>query len=415
MTLLRSTAGRLALLAVLVVLVVVVNVVRGAGSSRETEVEGLEVAPGDLTVDVRATGVAQAFEPVEIRAPLNGRLVEVAVEAGDQVSPSDLIARYDAEDLQVQVNRLQQDLAQARAHLAQLLERQAAAGEQAASQLTQAESRVRQARIALHSVLHLPTWDLERKQAEERLNEAEAALAELQARLEAEQVSAEEISAARTAVRAAEAALAQAQAQLAGTDLTTPDGGTVLEVLVEPGEAVTAGQLIARIARLDVVEVVAEVDETDIGRIKPGLSARVTTLAYPDRTFTAQVTRIAPIARRQGQVGVFDVTLRVENGEELLRPGMTVTVDIEAERRSGDLVVPSAALTVREGRNGVFVIQDGVARFRPVTTGLTTATQAAITGGLQAGEIIVVGPPAVLRTLADGDRVRVTAADGGDS
>jgi len=178
---------------------------------------------------------------------------------------------------------------------------------------------------------------------------------------------------------------------------------------------VQPGQRIARIARLDVVEVVAEVDETDLGRVRPGLTARVTSLAYPEETFAGEVVRIAPIARRVGEVGVFDVTLRVTNRGQLLRPGMTVTIDIETERLEAVVAVPNAALTVRDGRNGVFVIENGVARFRPVETGLATATEVAILSGLEPGEMIVAGPPGALRTLADGDAVRTTTAAGGDS
>lgn len=418
MPLLRTTAGRLVVLAALLALVIAGNAVRGSRAPQGIEVDGLEVVTTDLTVDIRASGVTHAADPVEIRAPLSGRLVDVTVEPGDQAAVDHVIARYDTEDLRVQVGRLQQELAQARAQLADLLNRRSAAEEQAGPQLAQAESRVRQARLALQGVLQLPEWDLERKQAEERVREAEAALVELKSRLEGEQVSAEQIAAARASVTAAEAALAQAQARLVDVELRTPEAGTVLEVLVEPGESVTAGQLIARIARLDVVEIIAEIDETDVGSVKPGLTARVNSLAYPDRTFTAEVVRLSPVARRQGQVGVFDVTLRAENGEQLLRPGMTVSVDIESERRSGVLVVPNAALTVRDGRNGVFVIENGSARFQPLETGLSTATQVEVLDGLKAGDVIVAGPPAALRVLADGDAVRTgtpAAAEGSGS
>lgn len=415
MPMLRTTAGRLIALAALVALVLVGNALRGGRSPQGLEVDGLVVETTDLTVDVRASGITDAADPEDIRAPLSGRLVDVAVEAGDEVAGGAVVARYDAEEMRVQVERLQQELAQARAQLAELLSRRAGAEEQAASQLAQAESRVRQARLALQAVLQLPEWDLERKQAEVRVQETEAALAELQTRLAAEQISAEQVNAARTAVAASEAALAQAQARLVDVELRTAGAGTVLEVLVEPGESVQPGQRIARIARLDVVEVVAEVDETDLGRVRPGLTARVTSLAYPEETFAGEVVRIAPIARRVGEVGVFDVTLRVTNRGQLLRPGMTVTIDIETERLEAVVAVPNAALTVRDGRNGVFVIENGVARFRPVETGLATATEVAILSGLEPGEMIVAGPPGALRTLADGDAVRTTTAAGGDS
>ena len=409
---LRSTAGRLLVVAVVVALVIVGNVLRGSRAARGVEVETLTLGTGELSVDVKASGVVEPADPAEVRAPMTGRLAEVTVEPGDAVEAGQVLARYDAGDLRVQIERLEHDLVQARASLADLEARRSRAGELARAQLAQAEARYRQAVLERDKLGHLPPWDEARQQAEERVREAEAALEELRARLAGEAVTPEDLRAAQAAVTAAETALRQARAQLADVELRAPAGGTVLEVGAEPGEAVAAGQLLVLIARLGQVDVVAEVDEVDIGKIRPGLSARVSTLAYPDRTFTGTVTRLAPTARREGDVAVFDVRIRVDNPEGLLRPGMTVSVEIETERRSGVLVVPYEVLTVREGKSGVFVVEDGTARFRPVETGLITETHAEITGGVDAGAVIVSGPPSALRVLQDGDQVRLAQAGG---
>lgn len=416
MSWLRSLWGRALVLATLVLLIVAGNAARAARAPRGLEVETLTVGPGEFSLDVNAPGVVEAADPVEVRAPLTARLLEVLVEPGDTVEAGQVIARYDAEDLRVQAARLEQELAQARAQLNDLEKRSAGQEELAEAQLAQAEARLRQARLDLEAVTRTTApGDPERRRAEQRVQEAEAALAELRSRLATESVSSSELAAARAAVGAAQAALTQVRAQLADVELRAPEAGTVLAVEAESGASVSAGALIASIARLEVVEVVAEVDEIDIGRVRPGLSAEVTTLAYPDRTFSATVTRLAPAARRQEDVAVFDVRLRVDNREGLLRPGMTVDVAIHAERRSGVLVVPYAAVTVRDGRTGVFAVVDGTARFRPVETGLSTETEVIVTSGLAGGEVIVTGPPAALRVLADGQRVQPSGNAAGGS
>jgi HlyD family secretion protein len=409
---LRSTPGRLTLLAVLVILLIAGNIARGHQARRGFEVEVYSVSLTTFTVYVQAPGTVEAADAADLRAPLAGLLAEVHVEAGDQVRVGDVVARYDAEHLWVQVNRLEQELAQARAQLADLEARRATSAALIESQIEQAESRVRQARLDLKRVLHLAPWDVDRLQAEARVAEAEAALAELRARLESEGVSDEQLAAARSAVEAAEVSLRQARARLVDAELHAPIDGTVLEVNAEAGELVGEGQLLVRVADLTVVEVVAEVDEIDIGRVAEGLKAEVTSLAFPGASFSGRVTRVAPIARRTGDMAVFDVMLRVSNEDMLLRPGMSVRVRIESERREGVLTVPYAALTVRRGRTGVFLVENGRARFQPVETDASTETEVVVKG-LASGDVVVCGPPAVLRLLSDGERVRMRGANAG--
>lgn len=180
-------------------------------------------------------------------------------------------------------------------------------------------------------------------------------LEEVKARVAASAAGPAEEAAARAAVTAAREALAQVREQRSQVELRSPAAGTLLQVEVDAGESVTAGQLLMRLADLDVVEVIAEVDEVDIAQVRPGMSASVT---------------------------------------------------ITGDRRADVLVLPLAALTVREGSNGVFVLEGQTVRFRPVETGLVSTTQAEVIAGLGEGDTVVVGPLAILRILQDGTPVQ---------
>lgn len=231
-------------------------------------------------------------------------------------------------------------------------------------------------------------------------------LEEVKARVAASAAGPAEEAAARAAVTAAREALAQVREQRSQVELRSPAAGTLLQVEVDAGESVTAGQLLMRLADLDVVEVIAEVDEVDIAQVRPGAAAAITVPAYPEQTFAGEVVRVSPTARREGNVAHFDVWVRVPNPQHLLRPGMSASVTITGDRRADVLVLPLAALTVREGSNGVFVLEGQTVRFRPVETGLVSTTQAEVIAGLGEGDTVVVGPLAILRMLQDGTPVQ---------
>jgi len=257
--------------------------------------------------------------------------------------------------LKVQEERLVRDLAQAEAALQDLQRRREESDALGQAQLAQAEAQYEQAWMNWVDAQSLPPWDHDRARVEQQLKAAEAALEEVKARVAASAAGPAEEAAARAAVTAAREALAQVREQRSQVELRSPAAGTLLQVEVDAGESVTAGQLLMRLADLDVVEVIAEVDEVDIAQVRPGMSASVT---------------------------------------------------ITGDRRADVLVLPLAALTVREGSNGVFVLEGQTVRFRPVETGLVSTTQAEVIAGLGEGDTVVVGPLAILRMLQDGTPVQ---------
>ncbi|RZK97768.1 MAG: HlyD family efflux transporter periplasmic adaptor subunit, partial [Hymenobacter sp.] len=277
---------------------------------------------------------------------------------------------------------------------------------------------------------------------------------------------------AQSTVRSAQAGLQEAQKNLNKTTIYAPVSGTVSKLNVKKGERVVgttqmAGTEIMRIANLNNMEVRVSVNENDIIRVQLGDSAEVEVDSYTTQNekFKGIVTAIANTAKdalTAEAVTEFEVRVRLlpDSYRHLIkvgpkgratvpfRPGMTASVDIIAERKSGVLSVPLAAVTTRSdsavnkegqgsvrvggsGRGGgtatavdeskpapkveikevVFVIKDGKAVLTPVKTGISDFQNIEIVSGLAAGTQVASGPfRAVSKTLKDGALVVVKDA-----
>lgn len=249
------------------------------------------------------------------------------------------------------------------------------------------------------------------------------------------------MDAAEYGVQVAQAALEEAEDRLAKTVFRAPLAGKVTRLNVEVGETVVMGtmnnpgSLILTISDLAVVEVVVQMDETDVPRLALGDSATVEIDAFPDRDFTARVTEIGNSAIRppsqnaaagQQQAIDFEVVLTLDPTDADLRPDLSATADIVTDTRTDAVAVPIIALTVREDTTaaarsgdeppeieGVFVVDEGIATFRPVTVGIAGDEFFEVLEGLEPGETVVSGPYQTIRTLRDGDPVQ--REDGPDS
>ncbi|MFK7739224.1 MAG: efflux RND transporter periplasmic adaptor subunit [Planctomycetota bacterium] len=241
---------------------------------------------------------------------------------------------------------------------------------------------------------------------------------------------------------------------LAGrTVLRAPISGLITACNVEKGERAVPGiqsnpvATLMTIADMSVIEAEIEVDEADIVQVSLGDRAVVEVDAIRALELDGVVTEIgqSPILSTDQQEGKeFKVVVRIESPPASLRPGFTATAEIETETRSKALVVPLQALVVRERERdaagaivvppepvdgeeeeanedlrvekeeieGVFLLVDGVARFREVKTGITGDMDIEVLGGLEDGEEIIIGPYQKLRKLAEWDRVKVDKKKG---
>jgi HlyD family secretion protein len=268
--------------------------------------QALPVETRDIIVSAQAAGTIQPDTTVEVKSRASGEVLQILAETGQLVNRNDLLVRID--------RRIPQNtLAQAQAEL-----------EVARAQQANALSQKRRAD------------ELFKTQAITEQEHETASLA---------------YANARAAVVRGQVAVENAKIQFDDSDVRAPITGTIISRSVERGSIITSatgnvsgGTAILTMADLNLVQVRTLVDETDIGKIQPGLAATVTVDAFPNRPFEGEVLKVEPLAEVQQNVTMFPVIVRIQNREGLLRPGMNAEVEIHVGRREGVLAVPNASL-----------------------------------------------------------------------
>lgn len=382
----------------------------GAPSVRVASVERL-----DLVSSVAASGNIRARRQVDISSEVSARVVELLVEEGDDVQEGDLLLQLERVRFEASLQRAEASLSQARAQLTQVRANRLRA--------RRTYERTTQLRAATPPIV-----------SEQEYEEAETAFEVANANFEAAEFSVEQ----------AQASVAEAQDNLARTVFVAPMDGRVTRLNVEVGETVilgtmnNPGSLVLSISDLSVVELVTEVDETDVPEISLGDSAIVEIDAFPDRAFAGRVTQIGNSAVRPPSGGSsqsaidFEVVITIDAAGVELRPDLSATAQIVTNRAKDAVAVPIIALTVRDRVDvdstrfelpppsnrgfqdieGLFVVEGDRVSFRPVVVGITAAEHFEILGGVEVGQEIVAGPFQVIRQLEDGVQIRRTTGSG---
>jgi len=266
---------------------------------------------GDLTVIVTATGTIEPINKVEIKSKASGLIEELKINESDQVKIGDLIARLDQKDTKNNYDQAVANLEVAEANL-----------KQKQSELT------RKQELFNKGLISNSEFDI-----------AKLAVVEAQAQLVRSRIDVD-----------------NSDIRLKETIVRSPINGIILTKDVEVGQiissgisSVSGGTLIATVADMREVYVKADVDEVDIGKIAPGMKAKVVADAYPDKTFQGQVLRIAAQSSVVQNVTTFEVTILVDNAGGRLKAGMNATVDIlVADKRNVLLVSNEALMTDKE-------------------------------------------------------------------
>jgi HlyD family secretion protein len=281
----------------------------GCQPSPETAVPVYDSAPVEtrsIEVTVDASGVIEPESTVEVKSKASGEVLAVHAETGDVVEAGSLLVQIDKRTPRNRLAETEAALvaAQARRKIAQ-------------TQMQRAES--------LFKSQTLTQADYEQTQLEYANSVSQ--------------------------VVSTEVAVENARITLDDTDVRAPITGTVIEKTVEPGivitsptQAVSGGTVLMKMADLTAVQVRTRVDETDIGKIQPGMVTRVTVAAYPNQPFDGEVLKIEPQALVEQNVTMFSVLIRLANRGGLLKPGMNAEVQIRIANRDTVAAVPTAAL-----------------------------------------------------------------------
>lgn len=209
-------------------------------------------------------------------------------------------------------------------------------------------------------------------------------------------------------VRTATENVKKAETNLGYATITSPIDGIVLSKSVEEGQTVAASfntpELFTIAQDLTKMQVIADIDEADIGEVRQGARVEFTVDAYPDDTFTGQVTQVRQVATTESNVVTYEVVISAQNNELKLKPGLTANVTIFTKEAKNVLSIPTKALQFTpnekmltneqsiqdcQGKNKVWVLENNVFRAIPVTTGITNGILTEIKGGLKAGQQVI--------------------------
>lgn len=200
-------------------------------------------------------------------------------------------------------------------------------------------------------------------------------------------------------VAAAEARVAAAEASVNMSHITAPFGGTITSVDIMPGDQVSPGTIAFGLADLSRLLIDVQVSEVDIENVRAGQPVTVTLDAAPDRTYQGQVTEVGLTGVSVQGVVNFEVTVELQDADQVVRPGMTAAVTIVVNQIHNVLLVPNRAVRVQDGQRIVYVLRNGQITAVPIVLGASSETDSQVLeGDLQSGDLIVLNPPLVLDT-----------------
>jgi multidrug efflux pump subunit AcrA (membrane-fusion protein) len=199
---------------------------------------------------------------------------------------------------------------------------------------------------------------------------------------------------------AAQARLQAAQTTVDSRSLTAPFAGTITEVDIMPGDQVTPASVAFRLDNLDRLLVDVMVSEVDINNIKVGQPVTLSFDAIQDKQYLGVVSQVAPVGDvLQGAVN-FDVTVELTDADQDVRPGMTAAVNIIVDQITDALLVPNRAVRVVNGKQVVYLLNNGQLVETPITLGASSDNQSQVTSGnMQLGDQVVLNPPQDLFSL----------------
>ena len=335
------------------------------------------VERGTFQIIVMANGVVKSIDRIEIKSKASGEIVELPVEEGDFINQGDLIARLDQKDERAEVAQAQADF-----------------------DIAMAELKQAQSTFERRNQLFQDNLISEEEQGQITLD----------------------LAVAKGKVIQASTTLERAQERLSEAVVRAPIDGTILQKYVEEGQIiasgvsnVSGGTPIVDIADMSSVYIETGIDEIDIGKVQIGQFATVIAEAYPELEFNGEIVRIAPEAKVEQNVTLFDLVVEVMNNDGKLRSGMNTSVEIEIVKKENVLLAPVITIQIpgvrdleghqKREANVRTVLLKQEDKFIPQTVeiGPSNFRQVIILAGIEEGSIL--GIPMTSRLKDENDRL----------
>jgi HlyD family secretion protein/macrolide-specific efflux system membrane fusion protein len=360
----------------------------------------VQVEEGPMFLEIAATGAVkpQVGAQVKVGARISGRVEKLFVKQGDYVKAGQLIAIIEHADLQREVDKNYQEYLQAQAQHEKAKKiypenikaqkRVISAIKADLAQLKREKERL----LALYQEGLISKNDLERieRDVEVKENQLASELAKLSA---LEEEYHQELKRTQALVLSTKNQYEASKVKLSYAFIYSPIDGYVSEVSTQQGETVVAGlnaPTFITVVDLSKLEVHCYIDETDIGKIKPGMPARFRVDGFPDKVFEAKVRTIYPGAIIRNNVVFYDTVLDILTPYEgYLRPEMTAQVTIIADKKEKALQIPARAIKVDEkGKRFVYVKRGDKVEKQYITTGWESQGKVEVLSGLSKTDLV---------------------------
>jgi len=360
----------------------------------------VQVEEGPMFLEISATGAVkpQVGAQVKVGARISGRVEKLFVKQGDYVKAGQLIAIIEHADLQREVDKNYQEYLQAKAQhekakkiYPENIKAQKKIISAIKADLAQLK-REKERLLALYQEGLISKNDLERieRDVEVKENQLASELAKLSA---LEEEYHQELKRTQALFLSTKNQYEASKVKLSYAFIYSPINGYVSEVSTQQGETVVAGlnaPTFITVVDLSKLEVHCYIDETDIGKIKPGMPARFRVDSFPDKIFEAKVRTIYPGAIIRNNVVFYDTVLDILTPYEgYLRPEMTAQVTIIADKKEKALQIPARAIKVDEkGKRFVYVKRGDKVEKQYITTGWESQGKVEVLSGLSKTDLV---------------------------
>jgi len=348
---------------VILIVIILANVKKGGG----VKVEASKVSRGKIEEIVSAPGEIHAKEERKINAEVTAEVIKLFIEEGDWVTKGQILVKLDSTE---QFAAYQRAMANANAQRADL--------EFKKEQMGRKKELYEKGLISRENYDNVST----------------------------------EVELAGSNLENARTELKRAKRMLERATIRSPISGTVMDINKEEGEVVVAGtinnpgSIILTVSDLGEMEMVADVNESEILLVSIKDTVRITVDAFTDTTFTGTVYYKAnmPKAATTSEAVEFEVKIAIPHHPGML-PGMSANCEIVTAKKDSVIRVPLQSLVAKDKKSGVYKIEDDKTKFIEVKTGITEGMWVEIKEGLEENDLIVTGPIKTLMNLTDNQKV----------
>jgi HlyD family secretion protein len=354
------------------------------------------VERGPMVRSVVATGRIEPIAKVEIKSKANGIIERLLVDVDHRVTPGQILAELDKENLNARLREARANLEASRAAFnaaeAQVGKNEIEAESPDVEFAARAHDRAK--RLSGQQLLSGDQLDAAQSAWEQAVNRQRAARSQLL-------ISRAKVEEAKAQVAQAQASVERAEEELANATIKAPIRATVLSRDVELGSPVSSilnlganATLVMTLGDIEKVFVRGRVDEADIGFVRLDMPARITTESFRDRVFHGRVTQISPIGVERDNVTTFEVEVSIDNPGGELKANMTANAEIVLEEHADSLIIPESAITYDDKRNASVDVADPGAerglRRVSIKVGIGNGTRTEVVEGLKQGDKVVL-------------------------